>query len=851
MARWSWRRQFQVSSNRVARAAVALLIVRVIEGLGAWLFFNEFFLAVTPVPWVVQASFVAYFLLNLRLSQHYRRGRTATSLLVTDVLVNVGLLAFPVAASGGLASPLLLVFPLKSIHYAMVFNEAWAAAFVGVSGVMLVIIWAVQLADLLPVIPLALLGPKNAHSAVKFAILGIFLVVPVATAWLRRAIGDPVATLRTTATAARGEAHSMVAGVLLRVSEAVSRLTRLDEILETVVEIAPQSIDMDYCGILLWREDSGEYRGAAAAGAGPQMARGFSRMRLSPEDVPDYEWSRRLGHCVVASAADSEHVSALDVQAVLVAPLLSGDRFYGIMEFARRRTPVGFTQRDLTIADGIARQTAVALQRAQLIEESRRLVRAVESTDDGVLITDPERRVIFANRGFLQTMGYRREEVVGHDASEFAIGPEGWLATISEAVQQRGWRGETVAYRKDGTEFPILLNAGLIRDDDGAVQGAVAILQDISEEKRFQQQMQRADRLVAVGEMAAGIAHEVNNALTVIFGQTAEAAERSDGQLRAALTEVDGQARRIADIVQGVLGFARPHAPKRRLIDLAKVTRQTIDLIRHDIERQGVQLEVDCESELPAVMADPQQLQQILLNLFGNALQAMAPCERRWLGVEVRGVGERLVISVRDAGPGIPQEIMARIFDPFFSTKDDGNGLGLSVSYAIAQAHGGDLQVESKVGEGAVFSLSLPIRGPEADALDEAEVGRDFERVLLVDDDPDVAEALTSMLRREGIKVLHAGTGAEALLLLDRGDWDAVFLDVRLPGMSGPEIYDELARRRPDLAPRVVFVTGGLWRSHSRLREELPPQPILPKPCTQDQVREVLRRLRTQRRAAA
>lgn len=846
MAR-GWRSYFEVSSNRVARASVALLIVRVVEGLAAWLFFNEFFLAVTPVPWIVQVSFVAYLLLNLRLNQHYRRGRTAAWLLTMDVLVNVGLLAFPVAASGGLASPLLLVFPVKSIHYAMVFSQGWAAAFVGATGVMLVAIWAVQLADLLPVIPLASLGPKNAHSAVKFAILGIFLVVPAATAWLRRAIGDPVSTLRSLAPA-RGDAHSMVAGVLLRVSEAVSRLTRLDEILDTVVSIAPQSIDMDYCGILLWREDSGEYRGAAAAGAGPKMARAFSRMTLSPEDVPDYEWSRRLGHCVVASAADSEHVSSLDVQAVLVAPLLSGDRFYGVMEFARRRTPVGFTQRDLTIADGIARQTAVALQRAQLIEDSRRLVRAVESTDDAVLITDAERRVIFANRGFLQTMGYRKEEILGQDALQFITGPEGWLSNMRDASHQRGWRGETVAYRKDGSEFPIMLNAGPIRDDEGQVQGAVAILQDISEEKRFQQQMQRADRLAAVGEMAAGIAHEVNNALTVIFGRTADSDARSEEELRSALHEVDGQARRIADIVQGALGFARPHAPKRRPIDLVKVTRQTLDLIRHDVDRQGVRLDVECESDLPPVMADPQQLQQILLNLLGNALQAMASCERRQLSVAVRGVGDRLVISVGDSGPGIPPDIVGRIFDPFFSTKDDGNGLGLSVSYAIARAHGGELQVESKVGEGTLFSLVLPIQPLEAAA---AEVGHDFERVLLVDDEPDVAEALTTMLRKEGIAVSQASNGEQALSLLDSGDWDAVFLDVRLPGMSGPEIYDELARRRPDLASRVVFVTGGLWRSNSRLRQELPPQPILPKPCTQDQMREVLRRLRLQRRAAA
>jgi two-component system NtrC family sensor kinase len=530
--------------------------------------------------------------------------------------------------------------------------------------------------------------------------------------------------------------------------------------------------------------------------------------------------------------------------------LLSGDHFYGVMEFARRRTPVGFTQRDLTIADGIARQTAVALQRGQLIEESRRLVRALESTADAVLITDAQARVIFANKAFMDIFGYRPEEVIGHDALEISGGgPESWLTELRQTVEQRGWRGETVAYRKDGTEFPILLNAGMIRDDDGEVQGAVAILQDISEEKRFQQQMQRADRLAAVGEMAAGIAHEVNNALAVIFGQTEDAAERPNEELRPALQKVDNQGRRIAEIVKGVLGFARPHEPERQPIDLVSVTRQTLDLISHDIDRQGVRLETSFDGDLPSVMADPQQLQQVLLNLLGNALQAMGSTEDPSLRVEVCGIDDRLAIRVRDTGPGISPDVVARIFDPFFSTKDDGSGLGLSVSYAIAQAHGGELQVESRLGAGATFTLVLPISRPGAGEVPAAE---GFERVLLVDDDPDVAEALTTMLTKEGIAVSHVGSGPEALTLLDSDSaWDALFLDVRLPGMSGPEIYAKLAEKLPELAQSVVFVTGGLWRTGSRLRKELPPQPILPKPCTQDQVRDVLRRLRSQRRAAA
>ncbi len=843
-----WRSYLKVASDQVARSAAPLLIVRVIEGLAAWLFFNEFFLNVAPIPWVVQGSFVAYFLLNLRLSQQYRRGRTDPSLLASDVLVNVACLALPVAASGGLASPLLLVFPFKSVHYLMVFGQPMAALFTVATGLMVIFVWAVQLFDLIPVIPLAMLGPKLAHSAVKFAMVGIMLVVPLATGWLRQVLGDGRADARTRAAEKLADTHSAVASALLRVSETVSRLTDIDEILESVVEIAPKSVGVDYCGILLWEEESGVYRGAAASGAGPQLGENFAAMELAPGEMPDFEWVRRLGHCVVVSAAEteSEHVSSLEVPAMLIAPLLSGDRFYGVMEFARRRGPVGFTQRELTIADGVARQTAVALQRARLVAQSKRLVRAVESSGDGILITDEKGRVAFTNKAFLRMLGVQANEVLGQNATGLAPGRDDWVEEVSEALRERGWRGEKVARRKDGSEFPALVDATLIRDDDGAVSGAVTIVRDISEEKKFQEQLNRVDRLAAVGEMGAGIAHEVNNALAVIYGHTTDIEAMDEQQLRSALAGVDTQAKRIAEIVQGVLGFSRPRTPHRDPVDLVAIAEQTLEMIGPELARRQVQLEKEVDTDLPKVLADPQQIQQVLLNLFKNALQATPLDQVPQLRVEVRGLDNELAVNVTDGGPGIEPDVISRIFDPFFSTKSGGTGLGLSVSYAIAQANGGDLRVQSELGRGTTFTLTLPV---EREAT-LAETG-EGERFLLVDDDPDVAESLRLMLNAEGIQVEHASNCDEAFAIIDRHDWDAVFLDVRLPGKSGPQIYEELSKTHPALAQRVVFVTGGVWRSESSLRDELPDQPVLAKPCTQDRLRAVLRQLRSIKRDAA
>jgi len=846
MPRVSWDLSVGLRRERVIHAATALLVIRVLDGLAAWLLFNEFFLGTAPVEfWVVPVAFVTYLTLNLVVTLYYRAGRASMPLFVLDVAVNVVPLMWPLAASGGLASPLLLLFPVKAIIYVMVFNARIAWLSLLATGVMLTAMVGLGRANILPLVRLYEVPPVTVYGAVRVALLCLLIIGPLAIAWLRYVVTAaerrPVLPPRLPNRLDSDAASTAVANALLTVSETVSRLTRLEEIFEKVVEIAPQSLLVDDCVIALWSEDSGTYREVAAAGSAPSEDQHFPGPPLTPEAVKDFEWVRRLGRCgVVRVSRDSDEPGA-DGPVLLIAPLISGEHFYGVMRFARQSPGRPFTQRDLTLADGIARQTAVALERARLIEESRRLARAVESTQEAVVITDAQRRVIFANEAFLRTFGYERDEVIGHDAIELSGSSEDWMADTRREARRHGWRAEVTAHRKDGTPIPLVVNTSLIRDDDGRIQGAVAIVEDVSAQRVLQEQLQRADRLAAVGEMAAGIAHEVNNALTAIFGQIEGAEDLGEAQLRSALKHVDRQARRIAEIVQGVVGFARPRPLRLEPVDLAGVTAETLDLLRHDL--QSVRLDTQYDPDLPPATADRQQVQQVLLNLFHNALQALNARQSARLSVSVFGVDDRLAVRVTDNGPGIPPAVLPRIFDPFFSTKPEGTGLGLSVSYAIAHAHGGDLRVESEVDHGTTFTLLLPIA-----ARQERGAGQS---ALLVDDDPDVAQALADMLEKEGFLVDRVSTGRDALQQLQAGFWEVVFLDVRLPDLSGPEVYAELSHLRPELARRVVFVTGGVWRSESRLRQQLPAQPILAKPCTQDELREVLRLIRSRAQEAA
>jgi signal transduction histidine kinase/CheY-like chemotaxis protein len=419
-----------------------------------------------------------------------------------------------------------------------------------------------------------------------------------------------------------------------------------------------------------------------------------------------------------------------------------------------------------------------------------------------------------------------------------------WLRELQRAVTDHSWRGEATARRKDGSIFPIAVHASLIRSENDRIQGAVAIMEDISAQKQLHEQMQRADRLAAAGEIAAGVAHEVNNALVGILGQTELAHAATDmDTLRGALANVETQGRRISETVQELLGFARRQPPQRGPVDLRGLVRDTLTLMTHDLSRNHIHGETRFAEGLPPVSVDAKQIQQVLVNLFTNAMQAMHP-NGGTLSVTVRSDDGTVSVGVQDTGTGIAPEALPRVFDPFFSTKAKGTGLGLSVSYGIVQAHGGDLTVQSTLHEGTTFTLKLPA------ALDAP--AHEPRTVLLVDDDPAVAETLRAMLTREGLHVRRAETGKEALLILARDSFDAVFLDVRLPDLPGPQVYERLAAMRPEQARRVVFVTGGLWRHDSRgLREKLPPgQPTLSKPCTAAQIREVLRLLRDTRAAA-
>jgi len=365
-------------------------------------------------------------------------------------------------------------------------------------------------------------------------------------------------------------------------------------------------------------------------------------------------------------------------------------------------------------------------------------------------------------------------------------------------------------------------------------------------------QLLEAEKLATMGNLLAGVAHELNSPLSVILGHVGLfAATATDDSTCARAREIGEAAERCVRIVRSFLTMARCHPPERGHVALNDLLRDAVELLAFELRIDNVDVQLDLESDLPLVWADGHQLNQVAVNLIANARQALrgAPPPRRLrLVTRYEAQRRRARIEVADTGPGIPLEIQARVFEPFFTTKPEGEGtgLGLALARGIIEGHGGAISVESRPGEGARFLIDLPVEAPpvtndEPETLDAA-LPVPGKTILVVDDEPAVAALLAEGLSRDGYKVDTAANGAIALTKLAAHNYDLIISDSGMPVLSGPELYRELERREPHLARRFVFVTGDVLNSSTRAFVAQTGALQLEKPFTLESVKRVVRR---------
>ncbi|MBI4241138.1 MAG: response regulator, partial [Candidatus Rokubacteria bacterium] len=342
------------------------------------------------------------------------------------------------------------------------------------------------------------------------------------------------------------------------------------------------------------------------------------------------------------------------------------------------------------------------------------------------------------------------------------------------------------------------------------------LLAERLELQRTQETLFQTKKLTALGELVAGVAHEMNNPLASIMGYSQLLlAKDLPPEVHRRLETMFSEAERMAKIVKNLLTFARQHAPEKRHLGLNGIIEKTLELKAYHFRVSQIQVEKHLAPDLPLTMLDFHQMQQVLLNLLNNAEQAMREAGRgTTIRVTTRSSGDRIEARVADDGPGIPHEIQARIFEPFFTTKKegDGTGLGLSLCYGIIQQHGGSIRVESRPGEGTEFIIELPVvQQPPEDAVDERMTASRLTqplKILVVDDEPGVLDFLVDLLRSRGHKVDTASDVPEARRKIAANGHDLIISDMRMPRGSGEDVYKAVLEKSPHLARRVIFTTG-------------------------------------------
>ncbi|HXG15718.1 MAG TPA: ATP-binding protein [Calidithermus sp.] len=574
-----------------------------------------------------------------------------------------------------------------------------------------------------------------------------------------------------------------------------------------------------------------------------------------------------LGEKLSGDVYDGRELELLAVLAQQAAVALHNARLYERAERERQRSEALYVlARRLTVADGTEDTLRQVVQEAaRLLEADFAALRVLEG-DELVLRVATESELGARHRPRLRIGESLTGRVVAANeplAVADVAADDRYDPAHREVARAQGFHAFLGAPVRAGESPPLGVLYVYARrrrrfgPDDVSLLGALAdqvavtLTRDrlAAERRQAEEALRQSEKLATMGQLLAGVAHELNNPLTVILGFASLLAPRLAGtDLEGPSRQITAAAERCARIVSNFLALARKRSLERRPVALNDVVSGVVELLAYPLKVDGIAVTLDLEADLPVLWADPHQLQQVLVNLLTNAHHALRQSPVRRLTVSTRHdpAARRVALRVADTGPGIPPDLQPRIFEPFFTTKPvgEGTGLGLSLCQSIVESHGGTIRVSSAPGAGTVFTVELPVDAAAQDAAapdDGAAPAVPARRVLVVDDEPGVAEALQRLLSDDGHRAETALDGRAALQMLERAAYDMVISDIRMPGVDGPALYGEVVRRQPRRPPAFVFMTGDLLGAETRAFLDRTGVPCLRKPFNLDDVRHALR----------
>ncbi len=473
---------------------------------------------------------------------------------------------------------------------------------------------------------------------------------------------------------------------------------------------------------------------------------------------------------------------------------------------------------------------AIARDLRQRIEAEHQ-IRELQTLNEQIICNAPIGIATTSRDGIITSVNPAFGEILGFDSPDCLLGrntlefPATIKFNIKEEIQ-RVLGGEAV---ERTVEFRTILTAKDVNakafgvpllNERNEVQGALFIMADLSREKELEKQLVQSEKLSSIGKLVSGVAHELNNPLTAIMGYSqllsinADLSPKSLGMAQ----KIQTSAERCKKIVENLLSFARRRTPEKCAVDVNRLLDRTLDLRSYDLLVNNIEIKRNYDTKMRPTAGDPDQLQQVFLNLINNAFDAMYEANARGI-VEVRTYESPdafINIEFIDNGPGVPESLRSKIFDPFVTTKPvgKGTGLGLSLSYGILQAHGGSIRIDERYAGGARFILRIPM-----ESIDQPNVAvpqqpqpaseNGSKSVLLIDDEEQIIECTKLLLEKNRFRVTTATNGEEAKRILDKSCFDVIVSDLRMPGsIDGKALYDLLREQKSEQASRMIFITG-------------------------------------------